>query len=104
MRKLDHFTLGCLTFLVVVALAAVVLLVVTNHDSDVRSAVVAISGLLGAVATIASVQSVRNGVGKTNASIENGVLKDKIKEGVGEYMEQRAQQYADSERLKGEDN
>lgn len=93
MRKIDHFTIACITFIIAVVLAAVVLLVVTNHDADVRSAIVAISALLGSVATIASVQSVRNGVGKTNESIENGILKDKIKQGVEEAMKDRARKY-----------
>lgn len=92
-RRLDHFTIACYTILICVAAAAIVVLIVTNHDADVRSAIVAIASILGSAVTITSVQSVRNGVGQTNQSIENGILKDKIRDGVAEYMENRSRQF-----------
>jgi hypothetical protein len=93
LRKFDHFTIACITLLIIVAIAAVVILEDTHHSAEVRSAVIAVSTLLGSVATIASVQSVRNGVGRTNNSIENGVLKEKVKTAVAEYMDGRARQF-----------
>lgn len=88
--KYDHFTVACITFLAIAVLAAVVILVDTNHSADVRSAVVSLVSLAGSAATLAGIQSVRNGVGQTNESIENGVLKDKVKEAVDLALQERA--------------
>jgi len=93
LKKFDHFTIACVTLLIIVAITAIVILEDTHHSAEVRSAVVAISTLLGSCATIATVQSARNGVGKINNSIENGVLKNKVKDAVAEYMEGRARQF-----------